>query len=171
MKFSSSLVLNCCCVGFWATIADGKSKIKLPWCWSCLRSLEWGIFPIPGDTSWIFCVFGNKKLCPQLLWNSLQIISTAIASASLLLAFPNSNDLSELLFNMEFGTVGCPRMGSQERRRLDGFCLLQWCSWLRVLSSPKTPGAQTDRAWLVLCSAPLHSCVPPLVIFSERGEY
>lgn len=36
----------------------------------------------------------------------------------------------------------------------------------------KTPGAGMDRAWVVLCSAPLHCCVPPLAVFSEkRGEY
>lgn len=134
------------------------------------------LFPHPWNLlmpQWIFCVFGNKKLCPQLPWNSLQVITTTITPASPIMAFPSWNALSELLFNMEFGTAQgrMSPMGSQDRRGLDGLCLLQCWSWLRVWSPPKTPGAQTDRAWVVLCSAPLHLCVPPLVIFSEGGEY
>lgn len=73
---------------------------------------------------------------------------------------------------MEFGTAQgrMALMGSQDRRRLGGLCLLQWWSCLRVLFF-KIPGAQTDRAGVVLCSAPLHLCVPALVVFSEGGEY
>lgn len=122
--------------------------------------------PSPWDVNAVkdFSVFGNKKLCSQLLCASLQITT----SASLILRFPSSEVLSELIFSVEFGSAGS-RMslsGQPGEEEVAGFCLLHsGADW--GFCHPQSPPGSDWQDGIVLCSAPLHLCVPPLVMFSN----